>query len=387
MRVRLGTGLLMLGMGLTSPPAHADRSAEVDPVPTLRVATFNAALSGETADDLAERLATGEDPQLRRVAAIIQHVRPDVLLLNEFDHRPDEPPHDQTLARQFQDNYLARPQFGQKPIRYPTAYSPRVNTGQPTGLDLDGDGTADGPGDAHGWGKFPGQYGMLVLTQFGTDGVLGRDERRYLWDDLPFSFYPEDFYPAAAQRVLRLSSKTHKLLPMEVAGREFALLISHPTPPVFDGPEDRNGKRNFDQTEGPLIVMGDLNADPNDGESLPGAMDQLLTNDRLQDPRPRSDGGAEAAGRDGGINAGHRTDPALDTADWNDDPERGPGNLRVDYVLPSVEWQVRGAGVFWPAEGEPGQEWVGASDHRLVWVDLALDRPPTANPRRAPFGR
>ena len=24
-------------------------------------------------------------------------------------------------------------------------------------------------------------------------------------------------------------------------------LVSHPTPPVFDGPEDRNGPRNYDE--------------------------------------------------------------------------------------------------------------------------------------------
>ena len=51
----------------------------------------------------------------------------------------------------------------------------------------------------------------------------------------------------------------------------------------------------------------------------------------------------------------------------------GRENLRVDYVLPSTGLHVRDSGVFWPRAGEPGSDWVGATDHRLVWVDLAVD--------------
>lgn len=56
--------------------------------------------------------------------------------------------------------------------------------------------------------------------------------------------------------------------------------------------------------------------------------------------------------------------------------------LRLDYVLPSRDLTVVGSGVFWPASGEPGREWLAdaadieraeySSDHRLVWVDLQL---------------
>ena len=71
------------------------------------------------------------------------------------------------------------------------------------------------------------------------------------------------------------------------------------------------------------------------------------------------------------MNRGQAGDPALDTADWRDDG--GPGNLRVDYVLPSAGLAITGSGVFWPAPGAPlADAAVEASDHRLVWVDLAL---------------
>ena len=80
------------------------------------------------------------------------------------------------------------------------------------------------------------------------------------------------------------------------------------------------------------------------------------------------------AERQGGVNANHQTDPASDTSDFND---QDVGNLRIDYVLPSSDLQVRGSGVFWPTMDDPSFTWVGSfpfpvSDHRLVWVDLDL---------------
>jgi len=78
---------------------------------------------------------------------------------------------------------------------------------------------------------------------------------------------------------------------------------------------------------------------------------------------PRSTGAAQAGGQ------GYRGEDARDTVDW---PR--VGRLRVDYVLPSADWSVADAGVFWPAPDTPGHtEALAASRHRLVWVDLALD--------------
>jgi hypothetical protein len=181
------------------------------------------------------------------------------------------------------------------------------------------------------------------------------------------------------------------------------VLASHPTPPGFDGPEQRNRRRNHDEIRfwadyvsvltvssyiyddtgvgGGLkvgerfVVVGDQNSDPHDGDSWPGAIQQLLKHPRVQDPLPASKGGPEAAARQGGANLTHVSDPAYDTADFNDDP--APGNLRVDYVLPSENLLVMGAGVWWPALGEPGAELTGeypfpTSDHRPVYVDVRV---------------
>jgi hypothetical protein len=159
----------------------------------------------------------------------------------------------------------------------------------------------------------------------------------------------------------------------------------HATPPVFDGPEDRNGRRGHDETamwlalldgklpepppDGPFVILGDANIDPADGEGRRDALMTLLADPRLQDPAPRSAGGMTAS--QAGVNAAQTGDPALDTADWDDAPG-GPGNLRVDYVLPSADLVVTGSGIWWPEAGEAAATAALASRHRLVWVDVAL---------------
>ena len=176
----------------------------------------------------------------------------------------------------------------------------------------------------------------------------------------------------------RLSSKGHWAVPLRVRGRLLWLLTYHAGPPVFDGPQDRNGRRNHDETrfwtlfldghfgappDGPFVLLGSTNTDPVDGQGRPGAMTALLNDPRLQDPHPRGPGGAGAA------DAAHAGDPALDTVDW---PGPDPGNQRVDYVLPAAGLRVRGAGVLWPPAGDALAETVAtASRHRLVWVDIA----------------
>jgi 3-phytase/alkaline phosphatase D len=66
-------------------------------------------------------------------------------------------------------------------------------------------------------------------------------------------------------------------------------------------------------------------------------------------------------------------DPAFDTADFADTTT--PGNLRADYVLPSIDQEIVGSGVFWPTADDPLFALVGnfpfpRSDHRLAYVSL-----------------
>ena len=100
-------------------------------------------------------------------------------------------------------------------------------------------------------------------------------------------------------------------------------------------------------------------------------MRQILDHPMVNDPKQTSEGGRTATQTD--ANANHETPNAQDTAQWSN--PNGPGNLRVDYVLPSTGLKVVGSGVFWPSDDQPlngiDQETVlAASSHRLVWVDV-----------------
>lgn len=388
-RLAAAAALLAWLTGTAPAPALADPPP---PEPgALRVATFNASLSRTGAGLAWQAIAEGRD-QPAIVAEIIQRVRPDVLLLQEIDHDPEH------RALEAFARLLEQGRNGAEGIAYPHRFAAPVNTGEPSDFDLTGDGMTTGPGDAHGWGRFPGQYGMAVLSRLPIEGV--RSFRLLRWAEMPGHLMPPDHYPPEAEPHLRLSSKSHWDVTLRLPdGRGLHLLASHPTPPVFDGPEDRNGRRNHDEIrfwidyidgaawirdddgragglpEGAgFAVAGDLNSDPFDGDSRREALLALLAHPRVQDAAPRSPGAVAAAEADGGANRRHRGDPGLDTARWR--PTPGPGNLRVDYVLPSTEWRITGSGVFWPAPDDPlarltaGSDRPTGSDHRLVWVDL-----------------
>jgi endonuclease/exonuclease/phosphatase family metal-dependent hydrolase len=365
----------------------------------LRIATFNIAMGLDEEGRLGRALAGGEDIRLHQVAEILQRVRPDIVLLNEFDYDPEY-----DAAQLLNENYLGRNRNGLQAINYPYSFRAPVNTGLDSGLDLDNDGNTGEPEDAFGYGSFPGQFGMLVLSRFPVRPEKSRSFQRFAWASLPKARRPlhpdgSNYYPDETWLQLRLSSKSHWDLVFEVGERELHLLASHPIPPVFDGPEDRNGLRNFDENrfwveylraaadsmfiddEGKrgglepgaaFVIAGDLNADPFDGDSVAGAVSQLLEFPLIDSSCvPKSDGGTEASAIQGGINAEHGGDSAADTTDFNDD---NVGNLRIDYLLPSHGLNIRGCGVFWPSleSDQDIHELVKVSDHHLVWLDISL---------------
>lgn len=376
---------LVLGLALALAPAPPS-AAE-----TLRIATYDVGLVRDGPGLLLAELGKPPGPPLAGVLAVIRAARPDVLLLTGFDHD-----HRGLALAAFR----ARLAEGPDGIAWPHAFAAPVNAGEPSRRDLDGDGRTMGPGDAWGWGRFPGQGGMALLSRLPLDAAAARTFRLLPWRDLPGAALPvrpdgSPFPDAAARDALRLSSRSHwdvaAVLP---GGRRLHLLAANPTPPLFDGPEGLNRRRNaaeigfwaayLDGTafaddagttaalaDGPAVVLGNLNLDPADGRGERGAIAALLAHPRLRDQRPASPGAAAAA------NPGQAGDPALDTADWRDDdprdgPDNGPGNLRVDYVLPTADLAVTGAGVVWPAPGTPLAAAAAATAHRLVWVDLAL---------------
>jgi Endonuclease/Exonuclease/phosphatase family len=395
------SGALLAGVLAFAPQAQAGSAKHG----TVRFATFNASLNRPTQGRLIADLSAPDNAQARTIAEIVQRERPDVLLVNEFDYDAAG-----EAAALFQRNYLSVGQQGARPIEYRYRYTAPSNTGVATGFDLNNDGrvvtTPGQPGygdDSYGFGEFPGQYGMVVYSKYPIDTKRARTFQNFRWQDMPGAVLPPGWYSPEEQAAFRLSSKSHWDLPIKIGRRTVHLLASHPTPPTFDGAEDRNGRRNHDEIRfwadyikgaryiyddqgrrgglklgSTFVIAGDQNADPNDGDSYQGAIHQLLDHPLVNDRfTPESEGAAEASALQGAANANHRGDPAQDTADFADALPNGPGNLRADYVLPSAWLRITDGGVFWPVRADPLSRLTGtfpfpSSDHRSVWIDVRL---------------
>ena len=367
---------------------------------SVRIATFNVSMDATnytkkgqapSGNELQSNLSNGAHEQIKNISEIIQRLNPDIILLNEFDYSKQSA-HD---VQNFIKHYLNVSQKNQNTIDYPYSYTAPVNTGIDSGLDLDKDGIVSGTkGDAFGFGLFPGHYGMLVLSKYPIQFEKVRTFQYFLWKDMPDNLLATikdksdtPYYSQQAQQILRLSSKSHWHVPITIGNQTIHLLASHPTPPVFDGPENRNGKRNHDEIrfwtdylsgseqsdyiyddEGKLgglkgehfFIAGDLNASPDEGDGLKSGIKALLEHPLVNDVIiPKSEGGK--------LHTSDSQYSAQHTAEWG---------MRADYVLPSTSVEVKGSGVFWPKTGNPLFRLIkdrkSSSDHRLVWVDILL---------------
>lgn len=295
---------------------------------------------------LLRDILRGDAPDVAATLTAIAQVAPDIVLLQGFDYDLE--------GRGLEA--FAEALADQGGPHYPHRLALPPNAGRESGADLDGDSRLGEPEDAQGYGRFYGQGAMAILSRYPLAGDEVADFSALLWRDLPGALLPQTangpFPSAETLAVQRLSSHGHWVVPVEVPeiGRVH-LLTYHATPPVFDGPEDRNGRRNHDETAfwshylagtfGPapaqrFVLLGDANLDPARGDGRGDAIRALLAHPALQDPLP---------GRA--------------TVDW---PQTGP--MRVDYLLPSADWRVAGAGIHPPATD-------AGSRHSIVWADLA----------------
>lgn len=299
---------------------------------TLRIATWDPELSRDGPGLLLRDIEAGKDKQIAAAIGVIVAARPDILLLTGFDwdYQGD------ALAA-----FMAR--LRAAGVDYPYSFAARPNTGMATGLDLDGNGRLGQARDAQGYGRFPGQDGMALLSRLPLGPV--RDFSAFLWADLPGAEL--DGMPAEVRRVQRLSTTAHWDVPVTLpSGAVLHLLAYAPTAPAFT---PRNIARNQDETAfwlrylegalpekpapGPYVVLGKIGVDPQKGDGRRAVLAALLA--QVQDPLP-----------------------GVDTVDYG----KPPGVLRTDYVLPGPGLKVAGAGL------GPAQ----AARHRLVWVDISL---------------
>jgi endonuclease/exonuclease/phosphatase family metal-dependent hydrolase len=374
----------------------------------LKIATFNVSMEAlnyvpqqsdktvEASSQTLRKALESNHQQIRNIAEIIQRVNPDIILLNEFDNQENDGTNQHQSLKTFIKEYINKNQNDQSGVIYPYFYQGQVNTGVNSGVDLDGNGKkGELPGDGFGYGHFSGHFGMALLSKYPIDEAKIRTFQLFKWRDMPNAQQPIDpetskpWFSKEAWQSMRLSSKSHWDIPVEVNGKIIHILASHPTPPIFDGPEDRNGKRNHDEirfwadyistekseyiyddkgsmggmkSDQPFVILGDLNASNVDGDAMHSGISSLLNNKKIQDAMPKSKGAKLHTPEN--INALHHT------AFWR---------MRADYVLPSVlGFKIANSGVFWPTEKESTFRLIkdrsASSDHRMVWLDLTLNK-------------
>ena len=269
-----------------------------------------------------------ETPEIVQVSERIVGLSADVLMLTDIDYDRD------LHALSALNDHLSAP--------YPYIIALRPNSGLQTGFDVDQNGHLGEARDAMGYGRFSGDGGMAILSNFPIGKVT--DYSDVLWVDLPQSLMAKD---DPLRGIQRLSSVGHWQVEVLTPVRPLTLLAFSATPPVFDGPEDRNGRRNADEIRfwqrvlngdfGPppndFVILGNANLDPDRGEGRREVIDDLLNDPRIHDPLPNQP-----------------------TAHWPDPI----GDLRVDYILPSATLPVQNAGI----ENTP------FGPHRPVWIDV-----------------
>jgi hypothetical protein len=367
----------------------------------IKIAAFNVSMDAtnyvgrdtvQATNQVLKEQLNSDHQQIKNVAEIIQRVRPDIILLNEFDYIEDPEQGVEVFIKRYL-NVSQHPSLDA--IDYPYYYYAPVNTGKPSPFDLNGDTKATGTqSDAWGFGFFEGHYGMMLLSRYPIDTNNIRTFQNFKWKDMPNALRPIDpvsktsFYNDEIWAQYPLSSKSHWDVPVNVNGEVIHILASHPTPPVFDGPEDRNGSKNHDEvrfwldyitpslsayiyddsgTKGGLasqtrfVIVGDQNSSTTEGDSRKEAISGLLSSSMINDEQiPQSKGG-DLHDENNPLSAFH-------TAYWG---------MRADYVLPSSYGvEVIGNGVFWPLKVDETYRLVesreASSDHRLVWSTLRI---------------
>ena len=367
---------------------------------TIRVATYN------IQDVRTHDLLLDHQPRLEKIAAIVTSLEADVILLNEIAYdKPEYPyvPKSQKVSGLNADRFVAK-YLSQNPTTPAfKTISLESNTGIPSGYDLDNSGIAVATlpvpindstlkytseqraygNDSHGFGIFPGQYSMalLVAPDFEILKENIRTYRLFKWSNLPNVRPPikpdgSPWYSAQAWAHIRLPSKTLADIPVRTpSGTIIHFIVSHPTPPGFDGAEQRNRIRNRDEIrllrafmdnetwlvddrgkKGGLksgahaVILGDLNADPANGPSLKNAITHLLASPTLAPDIP----------------------PISDVTINGLDPWDTSGfGLRVDYVLPTKRLAIAKSAIWRPTQGDKIQS---PSDHFPVWADIVIKK-------------
>lgn len=395
-------GLLLLGtsgaQATTSdyptpgqPVASGESVEDLDPAATtvekdeddLRVATMSADLTGASTEEVLVDLRDGL-PEARTLAETVQINAPDVLVLTGVSS--DE---QGEIAGTLNEEYLAVSQNGQEPLDYPHVFTAETNSGLDSGADLDDDGVIGGPGDAIGYGEYPGHYGTVIFSKHPIEEDQVRTFQEFLWDDMPENSMEEDDFSELERSILRLSTGTLWDVPISVDGEHVHLVASSVALPeeaqsvdTDRGGDERRMMEDYvsgdgwylyddDGEEGPLIpgnrfVLLGQPMSPHGLEDEAEGLDSLLSSYVLQDTEPTA---VTEQPVDERVGAENGTDESATRA------VPSGTDVRASYALPGAMLEVSGSGVFWPGEGEYGYELVDpespdAPEGRLVWLDV-----------------
>jgi hypothetical protein len=213
----------------------------------IRIATFAAPL-GHKGPGLLLRDMGRQDGQIDAILGVVTRTSPDMLLLTVVDYDRDG------LAMQALADRMGFAHF----------FLLLPNTGMPMDLNLDGNSRVGEARDTQGFSMFSGDSGMALLSRWPIDTDAVQDLSALLWRDLPWGTLPQGpLWTQEVAAIQRLSSTGHWIVLVLTPDGPINIMPFSATPPVFDGPEDRNGLRNRDEL--PLwthLLDGDLSALP-----------------------------------------------------------------------------------------------------------------------------
>ncbi|GAA5193041.1 endonuclease/exonuclease/phosphatase family protein [Ferrimonas gelatinilytica] len=407
---------------------------------TVRFATFHVEMAYDSSDGyfqlLAQTGATGadQDPRLANLASILQQTyqgdKPDVLLLTGISTKISEggvP--DETAIAQFEQNYLAQPQASDlSGLSYPYRYVAATNSGQFIPHDVNGDGKLALPEDAQGHGHFHGQNSFVLLSKYPLEPQQARTFRQFKWHQVEGVSKPlrddGSEMDDAIWESLSVMDTNFVDIPLRLPdGRRISLLLTQlvDQQPAGDSRrsawlQQRNGAQlNFiadyisDRKDGdyllddqgrrggvnlgrPFVLMGNLNNDedpfhltvqtPWDDhfEVNSSAIRKVLSDSYLLGSNGRFNSDALTPASFGA------DEYALSVTSSHIHPQTWTSlsGMRFSYLLPHKMLHIADSGVFWPALGEKGSQWLYneqdesdpalSSHERLVWVDINFGR-------------
>lgn len=372
----------------SSPLSHTEANALARDNGSVRLASMNAQLVGEAEGDLIAQLESGEDLRAKKLAATLQTQRPTVVALTGMDL--DE---QHEAIKLFQEKYLAQRQEGTQPIQYRYTFAAPINAGVDSGADLNHDGTVGGAEDALGHGDFPGQGGMVLLSQLPIQESQVRTFTKLKWADLPHNRLSETGFTALERKFMPLMSRSLWDVPVSFGSQTIHLVVTHLSSPRELGEEAAEQERHYDQLQfvqdyvgfggdqsyieddagksgglskdATYALLGQLNSDPMEGS------ERYKQLQKMSAPADFTSEGASSFFRD-------RRDQNA-TAVTDQRPQNVTGQ-RLNYVLSKRGAStVLDSGVFWPTINSEQANLVPESDasglsYRLVWADVRFNR-------------